>query len=103
MIIQRVNEHQFIDAFKTWDTYKNNFSYEGLKSLYDYLENYEEETGQKVKFDPVALCCEYSEYDNLQSVIENYNSTHIQTIDDLNYNTSVIEIKGTDRIIIRDF
>ena len=37
-IVQTVNEHQFIDAFKTWDTYKNNFSYEGLKALYEELE-----------------------------------------------------------------
>ena len=71
--------------------------------MFDYLENYEEETGQKIEFDPVSLCCEYSEYDNLESVIENYNSTDIQTIDDLRNNTSVIEIEGTDRIIIQDF
>ena len=102
-MFQEITSSQFTDWLQSNDTYKNNFSYEGLKALYDYLENYEEETGQKIEFDPVALCCEYSEYDNLQSVIENYNSTHIQTIDDLNYNTSVIEIKGTDRIIIRDF
>ena len=102
-MFQEITSTQFSDWFLSSETYKNNFSYEGLKALFDYLENYEEETGQKVKFDPVALCCEYSEYDNLESVIENYNSTHIQTIDDLEYNTSVIEIKGTDRIIIRDF
>ncbi len=98
-----ITKSQFTQWFLTSPNYKNNFSYEGTKALFDYLENYEEETGQKIEFDPVALCCEYSEYDNLQSVIENYNSTDIQTIDDLRNNTSVIEIEGTDRIIIQDF
>jgi len=102
-MFQEITSTQFSSWFLSSDTYKNNFSYEGLKSLFNYLENYEEETGQKIEFDPVALCCEYSEYDNLQSVIENYNSTDIQTIDDLRNNTSVIEIEGTDRIIIQDF
>ena len=56
-MFQEITSSQFTDWFQSSDTYKNNFSYEGLKALYDYLENYEEETGQKVKFDPVALCC----------------------------------------------
>jgi len=98
-----ITKSQFTQWFLTSPNYKNNFSYEGTKALFDYLENYEEETGQKIEFDPVSLCCEYSEYDNLESVIENYNSTDIQTIDDLRNNTSVIEIEGTDRIIIQDF
>ena len=29
-IVETINEHQFIDAFRKWDTYKNHFSYEGL-------------------------------------------------------------------------
>ena len=54
-MFQEITSSQFTDWFQSSDTYKNNFSYEGLKALYDYLENYEEETGQKVKGIIIAL------------------------------------------------
>ena len=37
-IVQTVNEQQFVEAFRTWETYRYNFSYEGLKALYEYFE-----------------------------------------------------------------
>ena len=63
---QEITSSQFSDWFLTSDTYKNNFSYEGLKSLYNYLVDLEEDTGDNIEFDPVAICCEYSEYKNLE-------------------------------------
>ena len=58
-----INKDQFISWFRSSDTYKNNFSYEGLSALFDYLEEMEESTGEELEFDPVALCCEFEEYD----------------------------------------
>ena len=57
-----------IYEFKKWfeDNRPNNFSYEGLNNLFDYLEEYEESTGEQIEFDPIALCCEYTEYEDLQ-------------------------------------
>ena len=100
---QSVTRFDFVDWFRGSDTYKRNFSYDGLNSLFDYFEELEEQMENEINFDPIAICCEYSEYDNLQSVIYNYNSTDIQTIDDLRNHTSVIEIENTDRLIIQDF
>ena len=37
-MIQHVSVYDFRDRFLSSDTYKNNFSYEGLTALYDYLE-----------------------------------------------------------------
>ena len=52
MIVQTVNESQFIDAFRTWDTYKDNFSYEGLKALYEELDQVSEYNDSKtIEFD----------------------------------------------------
>lgn len=59
---QTINEYQFADAFKKSDTYKNNFSYAGLRALFNYFEEYEEGTGEEIDFDMVAICCEYAEY-----------------------------------------
>jgi hypothetical protein len=37
-----VSKNKFIDWFKSSNTYKNNFSYEGLNALFDWLEEYED-------------------------------------------------------------
>tara|TARA_R110002012_G_scaffold83847_2_gene210601 strand:+ start:510 stop:806 length:297 start_codon:yes stop_codon:yes gene_type:complete len=44
----------------------NNFSRQGLKALWEMLESYEQDTGEEIEFDPIALCCEYTEYDNME-------------------------------------
>jgi len=90
--------------FRNWflnSQYKNNFSIEGLSSLYDYLTDLEDDQGTEFNFDPIAFACEYSEYDNIQEVIENYNS--IDNIQDLENNTSIIPVVGTERLIIQNF
>jgi hypothetical protein len=59
-------ERAFIDADR-----KENFSYEGLGLLFDYIEQYEEDTGQEIELDVLALCCDYSE-DHPDDIISNY-------------------------------
>jgi len=98
---QEITSSEFSDWFLTSETYKNNFSYKGLKCLYNYLVDLEEDTGDNIEFDPVAICCEYSEYENLEEIKNNYND--IETIEDLRDHTQVIEISGSDKIIIQDF
>ena len=98
---QEITSSEFSDWFLTSETYKNNFSYKGLKSLYNYLVDLEEDTGDNIEFDPVAICCEYSEFENLEEIKNNYND--IETIEDLRDHTQVIEISGSDKIIIQDF
>jgi len=100
---QSVTRFDFVDWFSGSDTYKNNFSYNGLNSLFDYFEELEEQMENEIDFDPIAICCEFSEYENFEEIKENYNSTDIQTMDDLRNHTSVIEIENTDRLIIQDF
>ena len=39
----------------------DNFSYEGQGVLFDYFEQYENDTGEQIEFDPIAFCCEYAE------------------------------------------
>jgi NAD(P)-dependent dehydrogenase (short-subunit alcohol dehydrogenase family) len=40
---------------------KDQFSYEGLELIFDYIEEYEQETGEQIELDVIALCCEWSE------------------------------------------
>jgi hypothetical protein len=50
----------FREAFRRYDR-ENRYSREGLMMLFDYFESYEEETGQEIELDVIAICCEYDE------------------------------------------
>ena len=62
--------NDFCDGFT--GSYKDTFSYEGKRALFDYLEEYEDETGQQIDFDPIALASEYSEYDSAGTITREY-------------------------------
>jgi hypothetical protein len=50
----------------------NNFSYEGLSVLFDYLEQYENDTGDEMELDVIGICCEWSE-DTPENIAANYS------------------------------
>lgn len=83
---QTVTLSMFRDAFRG-TSYENNFTYEGLALLFDYLEQYEQDSGRELELDVVALCCDYAQ-DDLEAVLKNYS---LESIDDLRDNTTVIE------------
>lgn len=89
----------FCDGF-TGD-YKNSFSYEGKRELFDYLESYESQTGKNIDFDPIALAVEYTEYDNLADFSKQFGSIFL-TLSELEDETTVIECTN-GHIIVADF
>ena len=66
-----VNEYEFCDWFA--EHRPNNFSFEGRKALFEMLTSYEEDTGEEIEFDPIALCREYSEYEDMEEFWQDYN------------------------------
>lgn len=98
-MIEHINFSQFVDSFS--EQYKNNFSYEGKRALFDYLEEYEESTGEELELDPIAFCCEYTEYENMKELQQSYPD--IETLEELEAHTTVIPIEGTERFIILDY
>lgn len=99
-----VNEHTFRDRFMRSDNYKNNFSYEGLHALFEYIEQVEDDIGEEFEFDMVGICCDYTEYDSLEDFNADYSSDDkVYTIDDIREETVVIEIPNTERFIIGVF
>ena len=100
MIIKTVDVYEFRRAFADYDR-ANQFSYEGLDALFDWLEELAEDTGTPYDLDVIALCCEFSEYSDLPEIKANYSGTDIDSLDDLRDHTSVIEFDGG--IIIQDF
>lgn len=65
-----ISLYGFRDAFHRTER-ANTFSYDGYRVLFDHLENYEEDTGEEVTLDVIALCCEYSE-ETPEEVAKNY-------------------------------
>ena len=39
----------------------DNFSYEGLSILFDWLEQLEQDTGEELELDVIAICCDFSQ------------------------------------------
>jgi hypothetical protein len=61
---QTVNSYDFEQAFKNSGRYggdNDNFSYQGLQLLFDYLVGYEEDTEEEMELDVIGLCCDFTE------------------------------------------
>ena len=107
-----VSLNDFKNAFNAYDR-TDNFSYNGLKALYEYLEEYEDNTGEEIKLDVIALCCDFSEYDSATACIRECgydleydkdateDEKEATSLEYLRDNTTLIEF-GTG-IIIQEF
>lgn len=60
-------------AFRRYfeDLRPNNFSYEGLAVLFEYLEEFEDSSGEELEFDVIGLCCDFAE-DTVGDIARNY-------------------------------
>ena len=68
---QTINFYQFAEQFQA--VRPNNFSREGLIALWEYLEEWEESTGEEMEFDVIALCCDFIEYESLADYQQDYS------------------------------
>lgn len=64
-----VNVYDFRDAFARMG--RKNFSYDGLGLLFEYLEDFENSTGEEIELDVVAICCDFAE-DYPRAIAEQY-------------------------------
>jgi len=70
MIYQTVTEWDFVRAFQDMGRGAQ-FSREGLRALFEHLDD----TGEDVELDVIALCCEWTEYDSIDTAAEAYGMT----------------------------
>ncbi len=82
---QTVNIYTFREAFNRMGR-GDNFSYEGLELLFDYLEECEDERNES-ELDVVAICCDYSE-ETVEDIAEIYN---VETNDGYKQEEAVVE------------
>jgi len=100
-ITETITLSRFRDYFYQSDQYKNNFSYEGLRALYNYIWDLSEDIDVNIEMDYVAFSCEFSEYEDFKHFQEDYKD--IGNMDDLEQQTEVIKIPNSMGFIIRAF
>ena len=91
--------HHFLHC----DALKDNFSYHGRAALFHHLEELEQDIGEELDFDPIAIRCDFTEYANLAAFWQDYNSVEYQGMSDIEDNTSVIYIPDSEAFIIQQF
>ena len=78
------------------------FSYEGLAALFEYFEDLESQTGEEIELDVITICCEYTEYEDLESFWQDYDKDEFETMEDIEQRTTVIGV-DEERFIIVSF
>jgi len=92
MIVQTINDSLFVKSF--WDCGRGEqFSYEGLCTLFEYLEEMFPGDDNLYELDVIALCCEFSEFNSLKS-LEQYFDMSLEAVQD---NTVVLEVCHTGK------
>ena len=97
-IIDTLHEARFAEEFKK--IRKDNFTWDGLRALFEYLDDLSNDTGEDIEFDPIGFCCEFAEY-NLEEFNEDYdmNIESFETFEKNRYQDELDE----KRIRIIDF
>ena len=73
---QSINNYDFHRAFETMRP--DNFSYDGLDSLFDWFEQYEEDSEQEIELDVIAICCDFTE-----STLKEFNQDYTREYEDM--------------------
>jgi len=76
------------------------FTYNARKALFYNLKEYEEATGEEIELDVVALCCEYTEFENIEEFWEAYGQDGYPDIEAIEENTQVIMIDDEAFLIL---
>jgi hypothetical protein len=98
-MITQITRSSFVDSFRAMGR-ADQFSYEGLQALFEYLEEYEEGTGEQIDLDVIALCCDFSEYlDALEAATE-YGFEADTDQDEDKQQTSALEWLQSETVVI---
>lgn len=77
----------------------DNFSRQGIEVLWDYLEQYEEDTGEELELDVIALCCDFSEA-TVEQIADGYNLDLSECEDDEDKFDTVREYLGENSALV---
>ena len=96
---QTVNFNDFRDAFRAYDRL-DNFSRQGLEVLFDYLEQWEADSGEELELDVIAFCCDFNE-DSTDNIARDYR-IDVEGMDDEEKEEAVREYLSDNGAYIGD-
>ena len=82
---------ELIAEFNQWPQRKDQFSGPALCALYEHLYMMSEDLGEDIKLDVVALCCDWTEYNDAKEVLEDHGYSKVKDMSDLQDRTTVID------------
>jgi hypothetical protein len=59
-IVQTVDFSDFVRAFEAYNR-ADQYSRQGLRVIFDYLEELSDDMGEPVEMDVIGICCDYAE------------------------------------------
>lgn len=99
---QTINIYDFENAFRQHKR-ENQFSYLGLRALFEMLEYAEKLNGDEIELDVIALCCEYAEYENMEEFWKDYDKHEFPNDEAIMDSTLYWHIGDTEGFIIGKF
>ena len=99
-MIKTINQNDFTHAFISLRP--SNFSYEGLLALFDWFEELEDQGNEQMELDVIAICCDFSEYENLKEFQNDYGDEY-ESLEDIENTTTLIKIEDEEGFIIQQF
>ena len=89
MIYDEITKSAFRDRFRAMGR-ADNFSYQALGALYDYLQEWSESTGEPIILDVIGICCDYVEVRDLDELASEYGID----VDDVDSIGTLIPFEG---------
>ena len=102
-----ITHYSFVESFRACGR-GTQFSPDALRALFEHLERVEEDTDTELTLDPIALCCEWSEYPTALAAATDYgyldvvDSKDETPIEWLSNRTDVVQV-WENGVIIRNF
>lgn len=97
-----INIYDFENAFRQHKR-DNQFSYKGLRALFEMLEYCEKDNGDEIELDVIGLCCEYTEYDSMEEFWNVYDKEDFPNDEAIMDATVYWHIEDTEGFIIGNF
>jgi hypothetical protein len=97
-----INQSDFVSSFVCSER-KNQFSYVALCSLFDYYEQLEQDIGEEIEFDVIAICCDWTEYDTALEAAKLYDfdkEDEDKARSYLENKTTVLSLEGGGVVIV---
>ena len=106
-----LTKSEFINRFLA--VRAENFSRAALGALFDWIEETEKDIGEETEFDPIAICCDWTEYATALEAAEAYgfeaqesederaDKSEQQAVEFLCDNTTVLETESS--VVVLNF